>query len=90
MIWRSHFVHCILARTSPVAVRVAVHAWSSIGARDEVCGVGKGMSEVSVVGRVCLLGSAKPRKIDACPDPSLYRGRGAHLRSRISIQHHKV
>src|SRR5215207_570575 len=35
-IWRHHFVHCVLACISPVAVRVAVHAGSSIRARGEV------------------------------------------------------
>jgi len=49
MIWRYHFVHCVPVRTSPVAVRVAVHARSAIRAGGEVCGVGVGMSEVGVV-----------------------------------------
>src|SRR5215207_640033 len=31
---RCRFVHCVPARTSPVAVRVAVHTWSAIRARD--------------------------------------------------------
>ena len=49
------FVHCVLACTSPVAVRVAVHAWSSILAEDGICGVGQGTTEVEVeVGRICL------------------------------------
>jgi len=49
------FVHCVLVRISPVAVRVAVHACSAIRARGEVHGVGEGMSEVGViVGRLCL------------------------------------
>ena len=34
--------------TSPVAVRVALHAWSSIRAWDEASDVGQGMSEVSI------------------------------------------
>ena len=34
---------------------VAVHAWSSIRARDEVCGLGQGTTEVDVeVGHLCL------------------------------------
>jgi hypothetical protein len=37
MIWRSHFVHCVLARTSPVAV----HSWSATRARDEAADVGE-------------------------------------------------
>ena len=48
------FVHCVLACTSPVAVLVAVHAWSATRARDEVCGLGQGTTAVGVVGRVCL------------------------------------
>jgi hypothetical protein len=49
------FVHCVLACTSLVAVRVAVHAWPTTRARDEVCGVGEGTTVVgAVVGRVCL------------------------------------
>jgi hypothetical protein len=48
VIWACNFVHCVPVRTSPVAV----HAWSDIRARGEVCGVGEGMSEVGVVG--CL------------------------------------
>ena len=36
VIWRHHFVHCVPVRTSPVVVRVAVHAGSSIRARGEV------------------------------------------------------
>src|SRR3712207_3620310 len=42
-------VHCVLACTSPVAVRVAVHGWSPIRARDEASGVGQGTTEVGVV-----------------------------------------
>jgi hypothetical protein len=38
MIWRLPFVYCVPVRISPVAVRVAVHAWSAIRARGEVCG----------------------------------------------------
>ena len=49
MIWRHHFVHCVPVRISPVAVRVAVHAWSPIRARDEASGVGQGTTEVGVV-----------------------------------------
>jgi hypothetical protein len=48
MIWRSHFVHFVPVRISPVAVRLAVHAGSSTRARGEVCGVGEGTSEVGV------------------------------------------
>ena len=44
MILRSRFVHCVPACISPVAV----HAGSSIRARDEVCGLGQGTSEVDV------------------------------------------
>ena len=51
MIWRLRFVHRVPVRTSPVAVRVAVHSWASIRARDDVSGAGKGMTEVGV-GRV--------------------------------------
>ena len=40
------FVHCVLVRISPVAVRVAVHAYSAIRAR------GEEMSEVGVVGHL--------------------------------------
>ena len=49
-------VHCVLACTSPVAVPVAVHAWSSIRAGDEVCGLGQGTTEVDVVSRRRLPG----------------------------------
>src|SRR5919112_6727607 len=38
------FVHCVLACTGPVAV----HVWSSTCARDEISGVGHGMTEVGV------------------------------------------
>ena len=49
------FVHCVPACTSPVAVRVAVHAWSSSRARNAVAAIGQGTIEVGVVvGRVCL------------------------------------
>ena len=50
------FVHCVLACTSPVAVRVAVHAWSSILVEDGIYGVGQGTTtEVGVeAGRICL------------------------------------
>jgi hypothetical protein len=54
MIRGCRFVHCVLMRISPVAVRVAVHRWSSVRARGEVCGVGEAMSEVSVVGLLYL------------------------------------
>jgi hypothetical protein len=55
MICGSRFVQCVPVRASPVAVRVAVYAWSTTRARDEVCGVGQGMFEVGVViWRVCL------------------------------------
>jgi hypothetical protein len=54
MIWRSHFVHCVLARTSPVAVRVALHSWSATRARDEASGVGQGMTEAGIVSRRCV------------------------------------
>ena len=55
MIWWYRFVHCVPARTSPVAVRVAVHAWSAIRARDEASAMGQETTEVGVVvGRVCL------------------------------------
>jgi hypothetical protein len=48
-------VHSVLACTSPVAVRVAVRAWSAIRAQDEASGVDEGMTEAGVVvGRVCL------------------------------------
>ncbi len=49
MIWRYRFVHCVPACTSPVAVRVAVHAGSSIRAGDQVSAVGQGTTEVGVV-----------------------------------------
>jgi hypothetical protein len=48
MVWRYHFVHCVPARISPVAVRVAVHSWSAPRARDEVCAVGQGTTEVDM------------------------------------------
>jgi hypothetical protein len=55
MIWWYRFVHRVPVRTSPVAVRVAVHAWSSNLAEDGICGVGQGTTEVEVeVGRICL------------------------------------
>jgi len=54
MIRRNRFVHCVPVRISPVAVRVAVHAWSAIRAWDEASAVGQGTTEVGVVGRVRL------------------------------------
>jgi hypothetical protein len=48
MIRRSRFVHSVPACTSPVAVRVAVHGWSSPRTRDEVFGAHQGMTEVGV------------------------------------------
>jgi hypothetical protein len=53
MIRRCRFVHSVPVRISLVAVRVAVHGWSATHARDEVCSVGQGTTEVSV-GRVSL------------------------------------
>jgi hypothetical protein len=49
MIRRSRFVHCVPTCTSPVAV----HGWSATRARDEVCGLGQGTTEVDVW-RVCV------------------------------------
>jgi hypothetical protein len=43
-IWQSHFVQCVPARISTVAV----HSWPSIRARDELFGVGEEMTEVGV------------------------------------------
>jgi hypothetical protein len=55
MIWRYRFVHCVPVRIREGCGTVAVHAWSSLRAEDEVCGVGQGKTEVDVeVGRVCL------------------------------------
>ena len=52
---RCHLVHCVPARTSPVAVRAAVHGWSATRARDDASSIGQGMTDVGVVvGRVCL------------------------------------
>ena len=48
MIRGCRFVHCVLMRISRVALRVAVHWWSSIPAWDESSGVGQGMTDVSV------------------------------------------
>jgi hypothetical protein len=48
VVGRYRFVHSVLVRNSPVAVRVAVHVWPAIRARDEVCGVGPGTTEVGV------------------------------------------
>src|SRR5687767_493831 len=48
VIWRYRYVCCVLMRTSPAAVRVALHAWSSIRAWDEASDVGQGMTEVGV------------------------------------------
>jgi hypothetical protein len=55
MIWGCRFVQCVPARTSPVAVPVAVHSWSATRARYEIFDLGQGTTVVGVVvGRVCL------------------------------------
>jgi hypothetical protein len=47
MTWRYRFVHCVPVRIIPVAV----HAGSSIRARDDASGVGQGITELDV-GRI--------------------------------------
>ena len=63
MIRGCRFVHCVPVRTSPVAVRVAVHSWPSIRAWDDTSGVAHGMTEVSA-GRI-LHGA--PKKVIVGP-----------------------
>src|SRR5215208_2498154 len=67
MIWRYRFVHSVPARTSSVAVRVAVHAGSATGTRNAALGVGQGMTEVGVglSQRTPTVSSAKASQV--CP-----------------------
>ena len=48
MIRGSRFVHCVLLRTSPVAVRVAVRSIESATAGDEATDVDERVCEVGV------------------------------------------